>query len=112
MKRYSVVGALQRREGEALAPDPGPVPLGPVAALAVDPAVAGQELPQAMAPAQEILLDIFPAPEEIAGGFRGLIGHGIGVSSPARKRRTSLRGIPPVGLDPVARACAASGRGP
>jgi hypothetical protein len=39
------------------------VPLGPVAALAVDPSVAGQKLPQAMAPAQEILRDVLPAPE-------------------------------------------------
>ena len=104
-------GALQRREGEVLTAEPGPVALGPVPALAIDPAVAGQELAEAVPPAQEILLDIFPAPEQIPGRLPRLIRHGDRRELPGPEEADQLDGIPPIGLDPVARLPRRQGRG-
>jgi len=95
-------GARQDGEGKALDPDPRPVPLGPVAAVAVNAAMPGQELPQPMAPAQELLLDICPAPEEIARRLAGLVRDGDRREVPRPEAPHQLPDIAPVGLDPIA----------
>ena len=104
-------GARQGGESEPLTADPGPVPLGPIPALAVHVPVAGQELPEAMPPAEEIFLDLFPAPEQIAGGLPGLVGDRDRGELPRPEEAHQLRGIPAIGLDPVPRLARRQGRG-
>ncbi len=83
--------------------------LGPVPALAVDPAVAGQELHEPVAPAEEILLHVFPAAEEIPHRLRGLVGHVDRGQLPRPEEADQLRRIPAVRLDPVPRLAGRQG---
>ena len=95
-------GARQDGEGKALGPNPRPVPLGPVPAVAVEAAMAGQELPEPVAPAEELLLDILPAPEEIAPGLARLVRDGDRREIARSEEPHQLADIAAVGLDPIA----------
>ena len=94
-------GPVERREGEPLRPEPGPVALRPVAPVPVHPPVAGEELQEAVAPPPEVLLGVFPAADEIADRFAGLIGHVDRGQLPGPEEADQLRRIPAVGLDAV-----------
>ena len=101
----------EHRVGKALAPEPGPVPLGPVAALAVDPTVAGEELQEPVPPAEQILLHIFAAAEQIPDRLLRFIGDADGGEVPRAEGAHELGRIPAVGLDPVSGLPGGQGRG-
>ncbi len=77
------------------------MPLGPVPAVAGAPAVAGEELQEPVPPAEEILLQVFSAAEEIPDGLLGLVGHPDGGELPGPEEADELGGVPAVGLDPL-----------
>jgi hypothetical protein len=96
-----LVGPVKGGEGEVLAPQPGPVALGPVAPGPVHAAVPREELHQAVAPAAQILLDVLPAADQIADRFRRFIGHRDRRQLAGSEQANQLGRIPAVSLNAI-----------
>ena len=94
-------GPLQRRQLEALLPDPSPVGPAPVPAGEIGAAVAGQELKHPMAPAEDIAPEVVAAADEIAQGFFAFVQDMDGGEFAGAKQAHQLGGIASVGLDPL-----------
>jgi hypothetical protein len=111
VKRDLLARPGEDRVGEALVPQPGPVALRPVPALAVDPAGPGQEFQEPVPPAEEILLEVLPAAEQVPHRLLRFIGHPDRGQLPRPEEADQLRRIPAVGLDPLPRLAGGERRG-
>ena len=82
---------------------PGPEPLGPLAAVVVDATVPDEELAEPVPRRGEVLADVVPRPNQVTHRLLVLRRHGDGGELAGPVEPGQLAGVPPVGLDPIAR---------